>query len=426
MREPAELLIEPRWLLPMAGGGAVLEGHAVVIDAGRILAVGPVAELSARFAPREHLRREQHALLPGLINAHTRASLTLLRACVPYADAARADETLLMRGAGADFVRDGTRLAMAEMLRAGITCFADLSPHPEETARAAAATQMRACIALPIADEGEGPTAQLARAERLWDEYRSDPRISLYFAPLGGMALSEATLGRVRRVADELEARVALCVSGEEAEAGGVRDQALLRTAPPSALLGRLAGLGLLRPGFAAIGALDFAAAELIERHGAALIACPQASLRAGFTGLPLLEGERTGLGSGSPAAVGAPDMFAEARTAALLGGFGAARALRLITAGGATALGLAAQVGSIEAGKAADLTCVAVDALTRASSASLEDAIVFGSTRAAVSDVWTSGRAAVRAHTLLAFDAQELERIPAHWTQRLKLGVAA
>lgn len=427
MREPAELLIEPRWLLPMSAGGAVLEGHAVVIDAGRILAVGPVAELSARYVPREHLRREQHALLPGLINAHTRASLSLLRACLPYGGARRVPETSLMRAAGADFVRDGTRLAMAEMLRAGITCFADLSPHPEESARAAAAAQMRACIALPVADENEGATAQLARAERLWDEYRSDARISLYFAPLGSAVLSDATLGRVRRVADELEARVALCVASDsEGEAYGVRDAALPRAAHGTALLGRLADLGLLRPGFAAIGALDEAQAECIERHGAALIACPQASLRTGFTGMPLLQGERTGIGSGSPAAVGAVDMFAEARTAALLGGFGAAQALRLITSGSATALGLASQVGSIECGKAADLTCIVVDALTRASSASLEDAIVFGSTRAAVSDVWTSGRAAVRAHTLLAFDDRELERIPAHWTQRLKLGVAA
>src|SRR5205807_7438714 len=95
------------------------------------------------------------------------------------------------------------------MLRAGITCFADLSLHPEEAARAAAAAHVRAAIALPVSEAptpwAESATAHLARAERLWDEYRSDPRIALYFAPLVSHGMSEALLTRVRRVADELD-----------------------------------------------------------------------------------------------------------------------------------------------------------------------------------------------------------------------------
>jgi 5-methylthioadenosine/S-adenosylhomocysteine deaminase len=418
MREPADLVIEPRWLLPMTGAGGALEGQAVAVSGGRILATGASTEILARFAPREHLRREAHALMPGFINAHTRASLMLLRACVPYAAASGANEARLSRGAGADFVRDGTRLAMAHMLRAGITCFADLSPHPEETARAAAAASMRVCVALPVAEDGEGASAQLARAERLWDEYRADPRVTLYFAPLDAGSRSEATLARVRRVADELEARVIVSLAPPAAPAE-VRD-----AAAPS-LLARLAHLGLLRPGVTAVGTADAGDVELIERHGAALIVCPQAGLRTGALGVPLLAGERTGLGSGNPVEAGVPDMLAEARTAALLSGCSAARALRLVTAGSAAALGLAGEVGSIEAGKAADLTCFELDPLTRSGSASVEDAIVFAGTRAAVSDVWTGGRAAVRERALLAFDAAELERIPAHWSQRL-LGAAA
>jgi 5-methylthioadenosine/S-adenosylhomocysteine deaminase len=418
MREPADLVIEPRWLLPMTGAGGALEGQAVVVGGGRILASGPSGEILARFAPREHLRRGAHALLPGFINAHTRASLMLLRACVPYAAAGGASEAHLSRGAGADFVRDGTRLAMAHMLRAGITCFADLSPHPEEVARAAAAASMRACVALPVTEDGEGASAELARAERLWDEYRADPRVTLYFAPLQAGSRSEATLARVRRVADELDARVIVSLAPPGAP-GEVRD-----AAAPS-LLARLAHLGLLRPGVTAIGAVDAEGVELLERHGAALIVCPQAGLRAGVTAMPLLAGGRTGLGSGNPVESGVPDLLAEARTAALLSGCSAARALHLVTAGSAAALGLAAEIGAIEAGKAADLTCIELDPLTRSGSAGVEDALVFAATRAAVSDVWTGGRAAVRERTLLAFDAAELERIPAHWSQRL-LGAAA
>jgi 5-methylthioadenosine/S-adenosylhomocysteine deaminase len=317
------------------------------------------------------------------------------------------------------------------MLRAGITCFADLSPHPEETARVAAAAHVRAAIGLPVADAGaDGATAQLARAERLWDEYRSDSRIALFFAPLAAHGLSDATLTRVRRVADELEARIALQLAAPEDEAassGQVRDaDALPRGHFSGALLGHLAALGLLRPGFAAIGDADAAQVELLARHGAALIACPQAGLRSGGHAVPLLEGQRSALGSGNPAEVGALDLLAEARTAALVSGFSAAAALRLATLGGATVLGLASQIGSVEPGKVADLICIELESLAHCGYASLEEAIVFGATRAAVSDVWTGGREAVRAHRLLAFDAEELAQLPARWAQRLKMGVAA
>src|SRR6266566_2530111 len=192
IRERADLLIEARWLLPIAPANTVLADHAVAVTAGRIVALGPAAQLRARFEARERVVRERHALLPGLVNAHTRACHTLLRG-------------LPVRG---------TRLGVAEMLRAGITCFADLSLFPEEAARAAAAAHMRAAIGLPIAEVptpwAESATAHLARAERLWDEYRSDSRIGLYFAPLTVRGLSEALLLRVRRVADELDARVAV------------------------------------------------------------------------------------------------------------------------------------------------------------------------------------------------------------------------
>ncbi|MGB9329197.1 MAG: hypothetical protein WCB10_00345, partial [Steroidobacteraceae bacterium] len=80
MREPTDLLIEPRWLLPMTPASGVHEGYAVAVDAGRIRALGPAAELRERFEPRTHVLREHHALLPGLVNAHTRASHALLRA----------------------------------------------------------------------------------------------------------------------------------------------------------------------------------------------------------------------------------------------------------------------------------------------------------------------------------------------------------
>ncbi len=438
-RECADLLIEPRWLLPIAPANIALADHAVAVSAGRILAMGPAAQLRARFEIRERVVRERHALLPGLVNAHTRACHTLLRGLPVRGPRWRwLTETLApveQRCLSADFVRDGTRLAMAEMLCAGITCFADLSLFPEEAARAAAAAHMRAAIGLPVTDAptpwAENATAHLARAERLWDEYRSDSRIGLYFAPLTVHGLSEALLMRVRRVADELDARVAVQLAelagpAESADAA-VQDSARAqRSARP---LRQLHALGLLRPGFTAIGAgvCDGADLELLARHGASLIACPQADLRLGARSpVVALEGNRTGLGTDSPAAAGALDVLAEARSAALHSGLGAGEALRMATLGGATVLGLQAQIGSIEPGKAADLTCIDLGALACQPAAAIQDAITFAATRSQVSDVWTAGRVAVSGARLVVFDAEELAGLPACWAQRIRMEAAA
>jgi 5-methylthioadenosine/S-adenosylhomocysteine deaminase len=128
-REPVDLLIEPRWLLPIAPGNVALEGHAIAVSGGRIAALGPATELRQRFAPRERVVRERHALLPGLVNAHTRACHTLLRGLPVHGPRLRwlteRVAPLERAGLSADFVRDGTRAGIAEMLRAGMTCFAD-------------------------------------------------------------------------------------------------------------------------------------------------------------------------------------------------------------------------------------------------------------------------------------------------------------
>jgi 5-methylthioadenosine/S-adenosylhomocysteine deaminase len=449
--DTAEFLIEPRWLLPVAPANAVLEGHAVAVSGGRILAVGPAAELRQRYPTRARIVRERHALLPGLVNAHTRACHTLLRGVPVRGPRVRwLLETLLpleRRALNADLVRDGTRLGIAEMLRAGITCYADESPLPEEAARVAAAAQVRALIGLPVTDAAspwaEDATAYLARAEALWDEYRNDARIGLYFAPQPAPGVSDATLARVRRVADELDARIVIHLeelpdsAGHETQASvaarevsaGIADGAIApRLASGARRVTHLQALGLLRPGFAAIGALGCHedSAQLLARHGAALIACPQAELRL-QRGTRLTLGARpVALGTDTPAAAYALDVRAEARSAAPLFGMSALEALHLATLGGALALGLATQIGSIEPGKSADLACLDLDALGSRPATDVAAAIVFGATRTQVSDVWSAGRAAVSEGRLRLFDEEELAAIASQWAQRLALEAAA
>jgi 5-methylthioadenosine/S-adenosylhomocysteine deaminase len=433
-QQPADLLIEARWVLPIAPAPAALRDHAVAVTGGRIVALGPSTELAARFVPRERVRRPDHVLLPGWVNAHTRAGRTLLRGRPSRSRQARASAPASW--VNADLVRDSAQLAAAEMLRAGITSFASRDLYPEEVARVASAARMRASIGLPVEEHpnawAEDLTAHLAKAERLWDEYRSDPWVSLHFAPEAAHGLSDAALAHVRTVADELDARIVMPLHETERE---VHDS-LARHGRRS--VERLHSLGLLRPGFTALycGRLEDSELELLARTGIAVVACPQATLRRGLGYCRVTEladrGVAVGLGSGSPTDAFALDVLAEARTAALLASAAAGgedalpaeRALELATLGGAAALGLRSLAGSVEPGKAADLIAIDVSSIACQPDCAPADSVVFGATRECVSDVWINGAPRVTHGRLLAFDERELLELARRWDERLA-GVA-
>ena len=459
--ETVDLLIDARWVLPIAPVNTALAQHAVAVTDGRVVAVGPTAQMAARFQAREHISRPNHALLPGFVNAHTRAATTLLRGASVEGPRSRwIRETLApleQRFASPDLVRDGTRLAIAEMLQAGITCFAATDLFPEEAARVASSARVRAAIGLPVGDSptvwAESANEYFSKAEGLWDAYRADPWVGLYFGLGDSLSVADSTLSRLRRVADELDARVAMPVH-ESAEE--IRDSVARFGKRP---LQRLQSLGLLRPGFTAIHATQLDATDVgaLSRTGVCVVTCPQASLRlgAGISPVALLEshGVPVGLGTDSAACAGALDLLAEARVAALFGGAAvsdgrasasaggapavgataaraamtggdAAAALRLATLGGAVALGMGSLVGSIEAGKAADFVCFDLGSLAFQPQVRVADAVLYSATRANACDVWTSGRRAVSDGRLLTFDVQEISALAQQWAERLRLEI--
>lgn len=436
-----DLIVEARWVLPM-DGSPVCEHGAVAIDRGRIVATGTPAGLAASYEPRERLRRPHHALLPGLVNAHTHAAMNLLRGLPIRGPLMQwLNETiwpLERRCVNAQFVASGTRLAMAEMLRAGITCFADMYYFPEEVARLARQHHLRVSLGLPIVDARTPWAADadehLDKAARLWDEYRDDPLVLPCFAPHSPYAVSRATVARLRRLVDQLDAPLAMHLHESQAE---VQDSVTAHGERP---LSWLADEGLLRPGFAAVHMiwLTDEDIDLAARSGISVVHCPQSNLRLGSGTCPVTRlreaGVNVALGTDGAASVGALDLLAEARAACLMASgsthnpqaLAARDVLAMATLGGAQALGLADEIGSLTAGKAADMICIDLSATACQPLGDAADAIVFSATRDAVVDVWVAGRAMVRDHRLLAFDVAELSAIAAEWPARITTGVAA
>ena len=177
-----DLLIEARWIIPVEPKGLVLENHALAVDHGRIVALLPIAEAEMRFSPQQRTSLPGHVLMPGLVNLHTHAAMTLLRGY--------ADDLPLMRWlqekiwpaeakhVSADFVRDGTLLAAAEMLRGGVTCCNDMYFFPGASVEALQRTGMRAAIGIitiefPTAYATD-PDDYLAKGLAVRDRYRDE------------------------------------------------------------------------------------------------------------------------------------------------------------------------------------------------------------------------------------------------------------
>jgi 5-methylthioadenosine/S-adenosylhomocysteine deaminase len=429
--EPIDTLITARWIVPIEPDGRVLHDHALAVHRGSIVAVEPAAHARARFAAAETIDRPAHVLLPGFINAHTRAAMTLLRGAAESSSydywLNRQVRPLEQRWMDAEYVRDGAELAIADMLTSGTTCFADLHLFPEVTAQAASAAKIRACIGLPVAD-APGPWAGsanecLAKGIALHDEYRDDPLITTALAP-DVDASADETLLRVRRAADELELPVTMRLV--EARSLGSLDR--------KQLLGRLDRLGLLSPLLTAVHApeLENGEAEHLSSVGASVVHCARSAMKLGISECPVATLKRhnvnCALGTDAAACSNDLDMLSELRVAALtarglfptLSPIPAHYWLRAATLCGARALGLAEVTGSLVPGKWADVCCID---LSRAHTQPVYDPVaqvLFSASRDQISDVWVAGRRLVQDGRLTHLDLEDVLRRAQYWQARI------
>jgi 5-methylthioadenosine/S-adenosylhomocysteine deaminase len=350
---PADLSVSCRWILPMTARDTVLENHTLVVRDGRILDVLPSDAALQRYAATVNVERPDHALLPGLVNAHTRIVQTDGRA------------------AGPEFVRDAAMLCIAEMLKAGTTCFCDMGYLPDLSARMAAEQGLRAVIGLPVAETSSSwakePRDYLTRALSFRDEYRGHPSLSTAFAPHAPSDISDATLGQISVLAAELDAAVLLSLHESQDEVAASLARHGLRP------IERMQALGLLTPSLTAVHMVHVTAADrdLALRGGIAVTLCPESNLRSG-NGPPAVAswaegGARLGLGSGTDGCDAGFDLWSVLRQYGLLAhrpgadstALAAWDALSAATQGGAAALGLDSEIGTLQTGKWADLCCV-------------------------------------------------------------------
>jgi 5-methylthioadenosine/S-adenosylhomocysteine deaminase len=430
------VLLLPRLLVPVRPRLQVLEQMAVVIEGELITAVLPRSEALTKYQNARRVELVDHVLLPGFINMHTHSAMSLLRG---YADDLNLQEWLNdhiwpveKAFLGPGFVRDGARLAIAEMLRSGTTFFNDLYFFPEATARAAVETGMRACIGIPVIDV---PTDWAANEHECIDKgldvstsWQGEPLLSTAFAPHAPYSVSDDALVRIAELSGERDMRVHMHVLESSWEIG----ESLQKHGKST--LDRLADLGLLNERLLAVHMTQLNGTDLQALSDTAVnvIHCPESNLKLGNGICPVARlyehNVNVALGTDGAAANNDLDLLAECRTAALLAkGYSgdpcvlnAFQALEMLTINAAKALGEANRLGSVEAGKLADLCAIRMDSLQTTPMYDVVSNLIYAASSQQVSHVWVGGRMLLQDAQFLHMDVNDIIDRANDWAQRI------
>jgi 5-methylthioadenosine/S-adenosylhomocysteine deaminase len=435
-----DLLLLPTWLVPVEPAGVVFKDYALGIRDGLIDFIGPRADGIARSALE--VRELPGCLLtPGMINGHGHAAMSLFRGL--------ADDLPLMswleehiwpaegRWVDEAFIHDGMDLAIAEQIKGGITCFADMYFFPKVAAERVHHSGMRAQISIPVLDFPVPGARDIDDALRqgiaLFDELRDHPRISLAFGPHAPYTVGDENLEKVRVLADQLDAPIHMHVHETAFE---VR-QAVEKTGERP--LARLARLGLLGPRFQAVHMTqvnDEDLALLVENN-CSVMHCPESNLKlaSGFCPVEHLwqAGVNVAIGTDGAASNNDLDLLGETRTAALLAkavagsatAVDAHRALRMATLNGARALGLDATIGSLELGKAADMVAFDLSGMALQPIYNPVSQLIYAAGRDCVKHVWVAGQPLLENGRLTGFDEATLTAQAQAWGERIGAGDA-
>ena len=427
-----DLLIKPSWVITINEQDQVLIDHAVAIDQGKILDILPFAEAEQHYRAKKTVVLPQQALLPGLVNAHTHAAMSLLKGL--------ADDLPLMewlqehiwpaerQWANQQFVYDGSKLAIAEMIRSGTTCFNDMYFFAEETIKAVQESGIRASLGMILIDfptaYAENIDGYLQKSLALRESVKNTPLISVCFAPHAPYTVSDQALERIHQLASRLNLPIHMHVHETAQE---VMQAVELHQERP---LARLARLDLLDQHFLAVHMTQLAASEItnLVYKKVHVIHCPESNLKlaSGFCPVAklLTAGVNVALGTDGNASNNDLDMLGEMRTAALLAKavaqdasvVSAHQVLRMATINGAKALGLEQHIGSIEIGKSADLITINLGGLESQPMYDPISHLVYCTTRGQVTHVWVAGQALLEERKLCTLNEAELINSAQHW----------
>ena len=435
-RKQADAFIHARWIIPVDGSQTCLDHHTLVLNNNTIADILPTATADRHWSARQQHHLAEHALIPGFINTHGHAAMTLFRG---LADDLPVLEWLKHHIWPAEaqfvsdsFVYDGTSLAIAEMIRGGTTLFSDNYFYPEAAGQAAVDARISCQLVFPVLDmatnwSGSAEEA-MKKGDDLFSRFQQHDTVSVGFGPHAPYTVQDGQLKEIiaeaerRDVAIQMHIHESLQEVEEAVQKSGMRP------------LARLARLGLLseRLQCTHMVVLNETEIELLAKHDCSVLHCPQSNLKlaSGFAPIARLRkaGVNIALGTDGACSNNDLDMLDEARTASLLAkascqdatAMGAWETLRAATLGGAQALGVADRTGSLEVGKRADIAAVRLDELENLPLYDPVSQLIYTCGRHQVTDVWCNGHMMMNNRHLTTLDEADIRRRACEWQRRI------
>ncbi|MCX2981165.1 TRZ/ATZ family hydrolase [Halieaceae bacterium IMCC14734] len=433
--EIADTLIFAGWIVPVLPEGQVLENHAVVISNGRISAVLPASE-ARKITAAETVELPDHTLMPGLINCHGHAAMSLLRG---FADDLPLQPWLEnhiwpteSEHVGPEFVRDGVNLALAEMLRSGTTCFSDMYFFPDVTANCCVEAGMRSQLSFPVFDFpsawGKDADDYISKGLALRDDYKHSELISVVFGPHAPYTVAESALQSISTLSAELDLPVHIHLHETRQE---VNDALAVTGQRP---LHNLNELGLIGPRTQCVHMTELSTEDitLLAAAGAHVVHCPSSNMKlaSGICPVTALHeaGVNVALGTDSAASNNRLDLMTEMRSAALLAktesgdaaALPAAKALRMATLDGATALGKQDELGTLEIGKYADLIAIDLNTPETQPVHNVISQLVYAVSSSQVTHSWVNGQCLMSERQLQTLNLNTIKSNAAKWRHRI------
>ena len=431
-----DLLINSRWIIPVVPENRIFENCALAVDQQKIVGIYPQAEARSKFVADSVVDLGEHIVMPGLVNAHGHAAMSLLRG---YADDLPLRPWLEehiwpveARVLSEQFVADGTDLAMAEMIKTGTTCFADMYFFADSVAEQVRRSGMRSQVGFTVFDfptaGGKDPDDYIHKGLQLRDSFKGDELIKIACAPHAPYTVGDETMRRIATYANELDMAVHIHCHETAQE---VRDSLKLYSCRP---LQRLDDLGILLPQTQLVHMtqIDQDDIRLIQDNNCHVVHCPESNLKlaSGFcpVGKLIDAGINVAIGTDGAASNNDLDLFGELKTAALLAKavagdaamLDAHAALRMATINGAKALGWEDQTGSLEAGKSADIIAVEISSLSQKPLYNPASQLVYSNAGSQVTHSWVAGKALLKERALMTLDEQNLIRRADAWRNQI------
>jgi 5-methylthioadenosine/S-adenosylhomocysteine deaminase len=424
--EPVDWIWSARYVVTMDPARRVIENGALALRGERIVGVGTRTEIDGRYQAKQRLDRPESLILPGLVNTHTHAPMSLFRG---IADDVRLQEWLEKyifpaeaKNVSPEFVRWGTRLACLEMLLSGTTTYAEMYYYEDVVAEATKEAGLRGVlgetiIGFPVPD-AKTPAEALRFTERYIQRFRGDSLIVPAVAPHALYTNSQETLQACRALANRYG--VPLMTHLEETKPG--REQALAKWKKSSVQVLDSWGIFNGRTLAAHVVWANDADLKILKARGVGIAHCPSSNTKLASGVAPVAKmlklGLAVGLGTDGPAGSNNDfNLFEEMDLAAKLQkvttgdpqALPAPQALEMATLLGARALGLEKETGSLETGKRADLITVRLDQPNAVPLYNVYSQIVYALKGGDVRDVMVNGRLVVRDRQALTLDARQV-----------------